>query len=61
MAELSEHERVMARFLVEAGLSFNEVGDRILKLRSDILRRRVAEEIAAMFDRKLYPLREGDN
>ena len=59
MTVLTEHERVMARFLVEAGLSYNEAGDRILRLRSDILRRPVAEEIAAMFGRQLYPLKEG--
>ena len=58
MTLLTEKERLRAIPLVEKGLSYGEVAHMLLQKRNVGMQRPMAEEVAALFGRKLYPRRE---
>ena len=60
MTILTEQERVVAPILADKGYSYNEIADKFLERRTRGMQRGMEEEIAALFGRRLYPLREED-
>ena len=55
MTILTESERKAAEILADKGLSFNEITERILCKRAALIRRPMAEEVAAIFGRRMKP------
>lgn len=57
MTLLTEKERRRVINSVElGGLSFNEAAEDIISQRAFLLQRPIAQEIAALFGRRLYPI-----
>ena len=55
--ELKESERLIAHVLADKGLSYGEIAHRILEKRSAGMQRKIAEEVAMLFGRRLQPER----
>lgn len=55
MTILTEHEQLTAKVLIDKGYGYGEVAHKLLQARSTGMQRLMAEEVAAIFGRKLLP------